>query len=152
MQNELNTHCDGYVQRFEDILEQVATLNDPTCIAQLLLLFNDDEKYDEIMFAIIHTIERFDDATYIRSIVEHLESFFTATPRWAIIVQMRILNSPPTLAAYSDCVRSLPHDVRAVIRKVLENVQKKNSKFNSHCNSLLAVIRPGRKFGDTELD
>ena len=118
-----------------------------------------DVRYLVVQRVLVHAVvralaqhERFDDATYIRSIVEHLESFFTATPRWAIIVQMRILNSPPTLAAYSDCVRSLPHDVRAVIRKVLENVQKKNSKFNSHCNSLLAVIRPGRKFGDTELD
>jgi hypothetical protein len=89
---------------------------------------------------IIYTIERFDDATYVRSIVDQLGSFFAASPRWAVIVHMRILNSPPTLAAYADCIKTLPNDKRGVVRKVLEAVRKKNAKFVAPCDSLLAVI------------
>ena len=140
MQNELKAHGDGYVQRFEDYLGQVAALNDPACIAELLPLLDDDAEYDEMMFSIIRTIERFDDATYVRSIVDQLGSFFAASPRWAVIVHMRILNSLPTLAAYADCIKTLPNDKRGVVRKVLEAVRKKNAKFVAPCDSLLAVI------------
>jgi 23S rRNA A2030 N6-methylase RlmJ len=80
MQNELQNHGNGYVQRFEGVLGQVATMNDPDCIGQVLPLFDDDAEYDEMMFSIIHTIERFDDATYVREIVDHLDSFFDQSP------------------------------------------------------------------------
>ncbi len=140
MQSELNYHGDGYVQRFEDILGQVAALNDPACIAELLPLLDDDADHDEMMFSIIHTIERFDDATYVRSIVDHLGAVFAASPRWAVIVHMRIVNSPPAFAAYADYIKTLPKEKRDVVRKVLEALRKKNAKFVSPCESLLAVV------------
>lgn len=140
MQTELKSHDDGYVQRFEDFLGQVAALNDPACIAQLLPMFDDDAEHDEMMFSIIHTIERFNDAAYVRSIVGHLETFFAASPRWAIIVHMRILNSAPTLAAYADFIKTLTNDRQCIVRKVLEAVRRKNAKFVSKCDSLLALI------------
>jgi hypothetical protein len=140
MQNELNSHGEGYVQRSEDILGQVADLNDPACIADLLPMLDDDVEHDEIMFSIIHTIERFDDATFVRSVVDRLETFFAASPRWAVIVHMRILNSPQSFAAYADCIKTLPNKKRDVFRKVLNAVRKQNAKFVSPCDSLLAVI------------
>lgn len=140
MQNELNAHSIGYVRRFEDILGQVIALNDSTCIAQLLPFFDDDAEYDEMMFSIIHSVEHFGCPTYIRAVVDHLEPFFNKSPDWAITMHMRILNSPVTTAAYADCIKTLPNEKRDVVRKVLEAVRKKNAKFVSPCESLLAVI------------
>lgn len=140
MQNELRTHGDRYVQRFEDILGQVAALNDPDCIGQVLPLFDDDAEYDEMMFSIIHIIERFDDATYVKEIVDHLGSFFDQSPRWAVIVLMRILNSASTKDAFADYITSLPADKRQTVRKAVEAVRRKNIKFESSCNSLLASL------------
>lgn len=140
MQIELNARGDGYVQRFEDILGRVAALNDPACIARLLPFLDDDAEHDEMMFSVIHAIERFDDATYVRSVVDDLGAFFAASPRWAVIVHMRILNSPPTFAAYADYVKTLPKEKRDVVRTVLEVVRTKNARFVSLCESLLGVI------------
>ncbi len=140
MQEELDAHEKGYVQRFEDYLGQVAALNDPACIAQLLPFFDDDAEYDEMMFSIIHTVEHFGCPTYVKAIVDHLSSFFEKSPDWAITMHMRILNSPVTLAAYADCIKTLPNDKRGVVRKVLEAVRKKNAKFIAPCDSLLAVF------------
>lgn len=142
MRNELTYNGDGYALRFEDTLGQVAALNDPACIAALLPMLDDDTDHDEIMFSIIHTIERFDDATYVKSIVDHLGSFFSVSPRWAVIVHMRILNSPPTFAAYADYIKGLPIDTRNTVRRVLEAVRQKNARFNSQCDSLLSVAFP----------
>lgn len=140
MQNELRTHSNGYVQRFEDVLGQVAALNNPDCIGPLLPFFDDDAEYDEMMFSIIHTIEKFDDSTYVRAITNHLDSFLAKSPRWAVIVHMRILNSPPTMAAYADRIKSLSNEQRQVVRKVLEAVRQKNAKFETPCKSLLAAL------------
>ncbi len=141
MRNELvSRHDAGYMQRFEDDLGKVAALNDPASIAHLLTFFDDDAAFDEMMFSIVHTIERFDDATYVRAITDHIDSFFSASPRWAIIVHMRILNSPQTFSAYANCVKTLPKDKRDIVRKVIEAVRQKNLKFVSPCNSLLAII------------
>lgn len=140
MRNELNAHENGYVQRFEVLLGQVYELNDPACIGELLQFFDDNAEFDEMMFSIIHTVEYFDCPTYVRAVVDHLISFFEKSPGWAITMHMRILNSPITLAAYADCITTLPNEKRDVVRKVLEAVRKKSAKCVSRCDSLLAVI------------
>ncbi|MFM8581362.1 MAG: Imm30 family immunity protein, partial [Planctomycetaceae bacterium] len=81
---------------------QVAKLNNHDCIAKLLPLFDDDTEHDEAMFSIINVIERFDDNTYVHSILNEIVSFYNQSPRWARILHMRILNSPATLAAYAN--------------------------------------------------
>lgn len=102
-------------------------------------LLEDDAEYDEVCFGIIHTIEAFDDATYVRAIIEHLDSFLEELPRWATIVHMRILNSPATLTAYGECIRKLTVLKRGVVQRVLEAVRQKNSKFDARCDELLAL-------------
>ena len=140
MQNELGARSTGYAQRFEDILAQVASLNDPGSIAQLLPLFDDNAEHDEMMFSIIHTFERHDDLTYVKAIVDHLDSFFAKSPRWAVIVHMRILNSAPTMLAYMEYIERLPAGKRQTIRNVLEAVRQKNAQFDKSCNTLLAAL------------
>ncbi len=137
LRGELDGRREGYVHRAEDLLGQIVVLNDPGCIAPLLQLFDDDAEYDETMFSIIHTIERFDDAAYVRAIAENLGPFLTASPRWAVILQMRILNSPSTLAAYADCVRTLPKGQQEVVRLALDAVRQKNANFETRCDSIL---------------
>ncbi|MEW4490863.1 Imm30 family immunity protein [Thalassoglobus sp. JC818] len=140
IETELTNQKNGYVERVEDLLGQVATLNDPDCIGKLLPFFEDDAEYDELMFSIIHSIENFDDATYVREIGNHLGDFFGHSPRWAVIVHMRILNSAPTLTAYSEQIKSLTDQERLTVRNVLQAVRQKDAKFYSACDSLIATL------------
>ncbi len=140
LETEFTNQKNGYVERVEDLLGQVAALNDPDCIGKLLPFFEDDAEYDELMFSIIHTIENFDDETYVREVSNHLGDFFAHSPRWAVIVHMRILNSAPTLSAYSERIKSLTVQERLTVRNVLQAVRQKNAKFHSACDSLIATL------------
>jgi len=137
LKQELSDRRDGHVHRSDALLERIAALNDPACIAELLPLFDDDAEFPELMFSIIHTIERFDDRTYVQTVVDELEPLFAVAPEWAVVLHVRILNSPSTLTAYSDYVRTLPQPQQDVVRQALDAVRKRNMKFAAHCDSIL---------------
>lgn len=140
LNNELSTREYGYVQRSDEILSRIAALHDPSFIELLLPMFDDAAEHDELMFSIIHTIEAFEDATYVRSILHHLPEFLANSPRWATIIHMRILNSPPTLTAYADQLKSLTDIEKQAVRDVLLAVRRKNAKFEAQADSLLAAL------------
>jgi hypothetical protein len=140
IENELRNRHEGYVRRVDEVLAKIAALSDADCIGRLLPLLDDDAEYDEVCFGIIHTIERFDDAVYVQVIVNQIESLLEKSPRWATIVHMRILNSPATLIAYGECIRKLAVLKRGVVRRVLEAVRQKSSKFEARCDELLALL------------
>jgi hypothetical protein len=101
---------------------------------------DDTSEYDELMFSVIHAVERFDDEIYVSALLENLTDFYARSPRWAVIVHMRILNSPATMATYAKQLTFLPRDRRQVVRDVLEAVRLKNGKFEAKCNLLLATL------------
>ncbi|MBN1514212.1 MAG: hypothetical protein JXB13_19505 [Phycisphaerae bacterium] len=130
----------GYVQSFDGILRQVAALNDPTCIPLLLPFLEDDAEYDEMMFAIIHTIEAFDDDIYVQKILDSLPGLLAKAPRWAAVIHMRILNSPGALATYTGRVGNLSQGQRGSVRRVLELVRLENPRYDDRCSTLLAGL------------
>jgi hypothetical protein len=131
---------DGYVQRFDETLSRIVALDDRKCIGLLLPFFDDDAEYDEMMFSIVHAIERFDDETYVREIMANLATFYARSPRWAVIVHMRILNSPATLTAYEARLKNLSDPQKQVVSDVLNAVRRKNAKFDLPCNKLLSML------------
>jgi hypothetical protein len=130
----------GYAERCEDLLAQISSLEDPRSVRLLLPLFDDEAEYDELMFSIIHAIERFDDATYVREISANLPSFVERSPRWAMIVHMRILNSPSTLAAYKERTTSLSKEQQQALSELLGALCSKNVAFRPSCDALLAAL------------
>ena len=138
--NVLQDRSPGYVQLFETVLAQIAGLNDPACIGLLLPFFDDNEQHSEMMFSIVHTIEMFEDETYVREITKHLDSFWTRSPKWAVTVHMRILNSPTTLATYTAQINSLSKAQRQTVRQVLEAVRRKDTRFDTSCTPLLTLL------------
>jgi len=92
------------------------------------------------MFSIINVIERFDDNTYVHSILNEIVSFYNQSPRWARILHMRILNSPATLAAYANLLGTLSTSQRRVVSEILEDIRSRNRRFIASCDALLAII------------
>lgn len=136
----LRSRDNGSVQRFEVCLAEIVSFNDSACIAPLLGLFNDASENVEAMFSLVHAIETFDDATYVRAIVDNLGSLYSNSPQWAVTVHMRILNSPTACSAYSEYLQTLPVDAWQPVRSVLEATQRKNAKFAARCSQLLARL------------
>jgi hypothetical protein len=131
---------EGYVERFENILEQIALLNEPACIPMLLKFLEDDAPYDEAMFSIIHTIEYFEGEVFVEAILDALPWFCTRSPRWATIIHMRIINSPDTYAAYAKRLETLGPDGKTAARQLLEALKGRDKRFEDCCNGLLAKL------------
>ena len=138
--SEMRGGTDAYVRRSEDLVGQIASVHGPKSIGMLLPLLDDRAAHDELMFSIIHTIESFDDHTYVRQILHHLPRLWGNSPRWATIIHMRILNSPRALAAYKDAINGLTGIEKQAVRDVLTAVRQKNSRFEASTDVLLEAL------------
>lgn len=128
-----------YVREFEDLLARIAALEDPKSIPALLAFFEDDAEYDELMFSIVHTIEDFDDSTYVDQVIASLPGLNRSAPRWAAVLHKRVLNSPETLAVYTRRAKKASPVERGAIREVLNEV-KTTAAFKDRVDALLAAI------------
>lgn len=123
----------------ENVLGQVVALNDPDCIGPLILLLEDDESLDELMFSIVHAIEVFDDDVYVDQVLQVLAALVQKSPRWAIVLHMRILNSESTRAAYVERYRRSEPDEKAAAQDVLAGVCECRPEFASRVNAILSM-------------
>ena len=129
-----------YVREFEELLARIAGLQDPKSIPALLAFFEDDAEYDELMFSIVHTIEAFDDSTYVDQVIASLPRLGRSAPRWAGILHKRVLNSPETLAAYTRRAEKASPVERAAIGEILTDIAKTTPAFKDRVEVLLARI------------
>ena len=125
---------------FESALEQVVAMEGPDCIAPLVLLLEDDESLDELMFSIVHTIEMFNDDVYVDRILYALPDLITKSPRWAKILHMRILNSEPAKIAYAERYRRGEPDEKAAARDVLSGVREWRPEFANRVDAILNTL------------
>ncbi|HEV8239890.1 MAG TPA: Imm30 family immunity protein [Thermoanaerobaculia bacterium] len=128
-----------YVQKFEDVLARIAAEADPDSIESLLAFFEEKPLYDEPMFSIVHTIEAFDDNTYVDRMVVGMPSLSARSPRWASILQMRIMNSEPTYAAYLGRLANATPEECSAAARVASAVAAKQPRFGSRVQMLLDV-------------
>jgi len=82
-----------YVEKFEQVLEKIDSLDDPNSIVPLSQFFDDEAEYDELMFSLIHLIEKFDDVTYINALLEALPSLSQKAPNWCSVLLKRVNNN-----------------------------------------------------------
>lgn len=128
------------VERFDATLSQVAGLNDPRAIGLLLPFFNDKCKFPEPMFSIIHTIERFDEETYIREILKALPGLWCRSPYWAKVLHFRIFNHPASCQAYQSLLALADPTIKAVAKDLLTTIRNREPKFVDVCNQMLASL------------
>lgn len=120
---------DNFVARFENVLAEIAELNDPSAIVLLCSFFDDEAEYDELMFSIVHTIETFDDAIYARELFKAAPRFCATSPRWASIVFMRVLNSESSTSELVTAVRNGTVDQRDAILSLMQKINNVSAEF-----------------------
>lgn len=112
----------GYVSAAELVLAEIARIQEPRVVSALAGCFDDTVDHEELMFSIIHTMEMWDDDNYSREIVGVVEQLWRASPRWAQIIHIRILNSGKTLDAYLRALTAAGEEKRVVVREIYKAV------------------------------
>jgi hypothetical protein len=128
------------VERFDATLSQIASLNDPRAIGLLLPFFNDECKFPETMFSIIHTIERFDDETYVREILKALPGLWSRSPYWASVLHFRIFNHPPSRQTYRNRLANADAAIKSAAKDLFTTMRSREPKFVEACNEMLTVL------------
>ncbi len=128
------------VERFDAALSQIASLNDPKAIGLLIPFFDDKCRFPEAMFSMVHTIERFDDETYVRELLKTLPDLWRRSPYWASVLHFRIFNHPPTREAYRTQLAQADPSIRAATRGLLTTLRAKEPKFRQVCDEMLAIL------------
>ncbi len=112
---------DGFFAEAESCLADLSQLNDPAAIPELLQLL-DDSGPDDLMFSIVHEVEKWDDLTYGKALLDFVERLWERTPRWAQILHIRVLNSPSTADVYFELVKSAPSGTRGTVCRIYEAI------------------------------
>lgn len=131
---------DDIASRFESVLADIASLNDPTCIVLLSSFFDDNAEFDELMFSIVHTIENFDDATYASELVKAAPRLCEKSPRWASIVFMRVLNSPTSTEALVDSLRNGTDEQREAVHSLMRKINDVSAEFIEKTQPVLQAL------------
>lgn len=141
LENILATKGNGYVALAEARLAEIAAVNDPVVIKRLFNYF-DDTECDELMFSIIHTVERWDDEAYCRALLESVVSLWHRAPKWAQIVHIRVVNSSNTFDTYCDMLKFAPDSVRGIVRDVYRAVSRGWPKLAERVAPIIKRLEP----------
>jgi hypothetical protein len=94
----------------------------------LLMLLSDEAEHDEGMFSLIHAAECAPDEEYILSFLSVFSTITKSSPRWTLIVTIRILNSRPSqlelIAQLRTASKLVKAEVDAVCRRIVETDPK----------------------------
>jgi hypothetical protein len=122
---------EGSVQAIDAALAQVTRFGSPQSIAPLLLMLNDSAPYDEGMFSLIHAAEGFEDGVYVREFLAVLPKLRGASPKWASLVLMRVLNNDSTRAELVRAVRDAAPAIKDAAKWLCDKVNERSPKFMS---------------------
>lgn len=147
IEHELKGRKEEYVRRIERSIAQLVVANDTESIILLLQFLDDESEFDELMFSIIHAVEKLQDEQFIDVIIAKIGSIFSTSPRWATVILMRILNSPSSMAVLSRKIENISEENWQSIRAVIVAVRNRHSRFDERCGNLLKARRDQQQDG-----
>jgi len=125
------------VERFEATLNQIQEMRDPRAIGLLIPFLDDNCEFYEVMYSILHAIESFDHATFVREILKSLPEFWQRSPYWATVIHTSILNTPAALDIYRSEMLKAPTAVKEASKAVLTKIRDTKPQFRDRCDGLL---------------
>lgn len=129
-----------YAESFEFALGKIAALDDPGIIRALIEFFDDAAPYDEVMFSLIHTIEKFDDKVFVNHLLASLPGLVERSPRWASIILMRGLNNDLTREELVRQARQADTSVKEALKWLAEKINERGPTFLSKTTPLLLAV------------
>lgn len=121
-------------------LAPVAAAVDPRTITPLLMMLREtDDDYG--MWSIVHAAEQFDHSTYISGFLAALPDMASASPYWASITTMRVLNSDEARAELVRQLKRSPVAAKDAARRVCEQINERDLAFMAKTAAVLAATR-----------
>ena len=121
---------ENWVREFESGLTELGELGDPNCIPLLLELLDDRSAYDEVMFAIIHAVERFADAPYVAHLIGQTLRLTHRAPRWLGVLYMRVLNADSAREKLAKQLRHASSEDRRAVLDVVDGIAARRPEFS----------------------
>jgi hypothetical protein len=116
---------------FEDAISNLADIVEIENIPMLCTVFDDKTKENEVMFGLIHLIEKFSEKESVDYIVKGIMKILDYAYEWAIILTMRILNSDDDRKVYKRVINEMENGNKEQIIIMLERIVKDNpQQFN----------------------
>lgn len=84
------------VREADNLIIELQKRNDLKLIGELLELLDDNCKYDELMYSIIHATETMEDSAFVNNFLERAEDLLKTSPKWAGVLLIRIVNNKNT--------------------------------------------------------
>ena len=124
-------------EAFENILVELSEVISIEDIGEVCKIFDDNTKDDEIMFGVIHMIERLAGYDYLKCIATNTPLMDDGKD-WALTLNKRILNSKKYYPEYIEVIKSLNDNEKAKIIDLLVAVKNDNiSRFGEKVDYLL---------------
>jgi len=139
LENILSERKPGYVIEAVTLLSELSEKNNARCIAGILKLL-DDAAPDELMYALVHAVEKSDGVIYCKAVLDAVERLWTISPQWAERLHVRIMNSPATADAYLSLLDSTPPTTRSTVRAIYEAVARNRPKLSDKVSSFIARL------------
>jgi hypothetical protein len=111
------------IKEFESIIWELGAQNDREIIKNLISLFNDNCKYPEIMYSLVHAIEQCDTTLYTTTVVQKIEEGVIKYPMWIEILFNRIFNDNISFEIFHNMLHSVP---KGALLKLFDIMEKES--------------------------
>ncbi|MBY6269808.1 Imm30 family immunity protein [Parageobacillus thermoglucosidasius] len=119
-------------EEFEQALTILCEYGDVSIVKDLILAFDDNTEDHEVMFSLVHSIERL----YKSKVEEGLKLIATSVPavisygrEWIEILHYRILNHPHVRSIYAKVLESIDIQTRNIIKDLLVDIKQEDPEL-----------------------
>lgn len=120
------------VEQFEHLLTEASDGLSISMILPLLLTLDDKCEFDEVMFGVVHAVERYPAESYFAVLVKNISAIWNNSPRWCEILHTRIINSPSSFTHFINAFLLMDSDIKALETHILKKISGKE-KFTDRC-------------------
>lgn len=135
--------ADNHVAICERILAEIADLDDPACVGPLMLFFDDEAEYGELMWSVLHLIEHVGGDGYVPVLVQRLPAMKVRAPGWAETLVLRLLNAPDELPGLVAAGRNAEPEAREALIEIVTSLAARNERFMEPAAVVLSGLTAG---------
>jgi hypothetical protein len=112
-------------------VDALLTEGGDTLVEDLLSSLSDEAEYDEGMFTLVHAAESIADTPYVSALLMVFPTLLAASPRWASIVLMRVMNSDASRRELVRQLRDASAPIKESVREMCERINGVSPEFLS---------------------
>jgi hypothetical protein len=131
------------ISEFKEALSNLIALGDVSIIDELCMAFDDDTEQHEIMFGLIHGIERLyrvdvEEGLYLIALV--IPSVIDRAREWMAFLHYRILNHEQVRSVYRSVLSKLDGEKKQVVIDLLKDIKCEDPvMFGGSVDEVLSV-------------